>query len=69
MLRLQLVSGVGMTHALSRSPDGEVLFGEDVTVWFVGFGVLTCVANLYSVGAIAYKAWYVSMSFTRSYRD
>ncbi|KAI0749974.1 hypothetical protein C8Q80DRAFT_1120074 [Daedaleopsis nitida] len=52
-----LVAGVGMTQALSRSPDGQELFGEDITIWFTCFGTLTCIANLYSVAAITVKAW------------
>ncbi|KAI0749967.1 hypothetical protein C8Q80DRAFT_1066899, partial [Daedaleopsis nitida] len=51
-----LVSGSGMTHALAISPKGAQLYSGDITLWFAFFGVLTCIANLYSVGMISYKA-------------
>ncbi|KAH9933641.1 uncharacterized protein BXZ73DRAFT_101025 [Epithele typhae] len=52
-----LVSGIGMTIALARSPPGGQLFSGSITLWFAFFGVLTCIANLYSVAMIAWKAW------------
>lgn len=52
-----IVSGSGMTHALATSPKGAQLYSGAITLWFGFFGVLTCIANLYSVGMISYKAW------------
>ncbi|KAH9940165.1 uncharacterized protein BXZ73DRAFT_43019 [Epithele typhae] len=50
-------AGIGMINALSRSEIGAQVFAGDITNWFVAFGVLTFLANLYSVGMITYKAW------------
>lgn len=46
-----------MTRALSTSPKGAQLYSGNITIWFGFFGVLTCIANLYSVVMISYKVW------------
>ena len=57
-----IVSGAGMTHALANSPAGAELYSGDITIWFGFFGVLTCIANVYSIGMIAWKAWCVEFA-------
>ena len=50
------VSGIGMIVALAHSPPGGELFAGSITIWFSFFGVLTCVANVYSIVMISWKA-------------
>ena len=37
-----------------------VLYDAKTTLWVEIFGAVTFTANLYAIGIIAYKAWYVS---------
>ncbi|PIL32198.1 hypothetical protein GSI_05443 [Ganoderma sinense ZZ0214-1] len=52
-----LVSGIGMVHAFAVSPPGEEVYNNDITNWFLSFGALTCISNVYCVIVIGYKAW------------
>ena len=51
------VAGIGMVIALSKSPIGAGIFSGNITLWFAFLGSLTCIANLYSVVMISWKAW------------
>ena len=50
------VSGTGMVVALSKSPPGQDIFSGAIVVWFSGFGALGCVANIYAVILMSWKA-------------
>lgn len=52
-----LASGIGMVRAFAVSPPGEEVYNDDITDWFLAFGALTCISNVYCVIVIAYKAW------------
>ncbi len=59
-----IVSGIGMTNALSRLPNNTQLFDNaTVVIWFGGFGGFTVLSNIYSVFMIAWKAWCVLEPF------
>ncbi|RPD54332.1 hypothetical protein L226DRAFT_472059 [Lentinus tigrinus ALCF2SS1-7] len=49
-------SGIGMIHAFAISSSGQEVYNEDITRWFSVFGGLTCLANIYAVVAISYRA-------------
>ena len=55
-------SGIGMVHAFAISASGQEVYNEDITRWFAVFGALTCLANIYAVVAITYRAWCVPVS-------
>ncbi|RPD69257.1 hypothetical protein L226DRAFT_539935 [Lentinus tigrinus ALCF2SS1-7] len=50
-------SGIGMVHAFSVSASGQEVYNADITRWFCVFSGLTCLANVYAVIAISFKAW------------
>ncbi|KAI0709776.1 hypothetical protein C8Q76DRAFT_739774 [Earliella scabrosa] len=52
-----VASGIGLVRAFAISPPGEEVYNEEISKWFGIFGGLTCLANLYAVAAIGYKAW------------
>ncbi|KAI0749957.1 hypothetical protein C8Q80DRAFT_1102089 [Daedaleopsis nitida] len=52
-----IAAGSGLVHAFAMSPPGEEVFNQEITGWFGIFAGLTCIANLYAVAAISYKAW------------
>lgn len=54
---LHSASGIGLVRAFAISPPGEEVYNEEISKWFGIFGGLTCLANLYAVAAIGYKAW------------
>ena len=45
-----------MVVALSKSPPGQDIFSGAIVVWFSGFGALGCVANIYAVILMSWKA-------------
>ncbi|RDX42374.1 hypothetical protein OH76DRAFT_1362923 [Lentinus brumalis] len=51
--------GIGVIRAFVISPPGEAVYSPEIVRWFSGIASLTCIANLYAVSAISYKAWYV----------
>ena len=51
-----------MVRAFSLSASGQEVYNTDITRWFSIFSGLTFLANLYSVFAISYKAWYAYKS-------
>ena len=46
-----------MVVALSKSSPGQDIFSGTVVAWFIGFGALGCVANIYAVILMSWKAW------------
>ena len=50
-----------MVVALSKSPPGQDIFSGAIVVWFSGFGALGCVANIYAVILMSWKAWCVAL--------
>ena len=50
-----------MVDALSKSPPGQGIFSGAIVVWFGGFGALGCVANIYAVVLMTWKAWCVPL--------
>ncbi|TBU52727.1 hypothetical protein BD310DRAFT_952553 [Dichomitus squalens] len=48
-----LATGIGMVHAFAVSPPGQEVYDADITSWFLAFGVLTCISNIYCVVAIS----------------
>ena len=61
-----IVSGIGMVHAFAVSPNGQEIYDADITNWFMAFGALTCISNIYCVAAISYKAWFVNKQLLSS---
>ena len=66
MINLDIVSGIGMVHAFAVSPNGQEIYDADITNWFMAFGALTCISNIYCVAAISYKAWFVNKQLLSS---
>ena len=48
-----------MVHAYTTSPMSAVLYDNSTTQWVEIFGAVTFAANMYAIGIIAFKAWYV----------
>ena len=55
-----------MVHAFAVSPNGQEIYDADITNWFMAFGALTCISNIYCVAAISYKAWFVNKQLLSS---
>ncbi|RDX44029.1 hypothetical protein OH76DRAFT_1123452 [Lentinus brumalis] len=52
-----LASGLGLVRAFVISPPGQAVYSDEIMQWFSAVAALTCVANLYAISAISYKAW------------
>ena len=58
------VAGTGMVVALSKSPSGQDVFSGAIVMWFGAFGALSCLANIYAVILMSWKAWSVLLTWT-----
>ena len=62
------VAGTGMVVALSKSPSGQDVFSGAIVMWFGTFGALSCIANIYAVILMSWKAWLDPPSLTHAWR-
>ncbi|TFK84792.1 hypothetical protein K466DRAFT_553058 [Polyporus arcularius HHB13444] len=51
-----LACGVPLIRAFVMSPPGQDVYSPEIIRWFSALAALTCVANLYAISAISYKA-------------